>query len=39
MSHVAFVETLDGNAVDWLKAVSDEQYATEWRLTIPPRRS
>jgi quercetin dioxygenase-like cupin family protein len=26
MSHIAIVEKLDGKAVDWLEAVSDEQY-------------
>lgn len=26
MSHIAFSETLDGNTVDWLEQVSDEQY-------------
>ena len=27
MSHVAFVETLDGKTVDWLEPVSSEQYS------------
>jgi quercetin dioxygenase-like cupin family protein len=27
MSHIAIVEKLDGNAVDWMEKVSDEQYA------------
>ena len=26
MSHVAIVETVDGKSVDWLEAVSDQQY-------------
>jgi hypothetical protein len=26
MSHIAIQETLDGNAVDWMEKVSDEQY-------------
>ena len=26
MTHIAIVEKLDGNAVDWMKKVSDEQY-------------
>jgi quercetin dioxygenase-like cupin family protein len=27
MTHIAFVELLDGKGVDWLEKVSDEQYA------------
>jgi hypothetical protein len=26
MTHIAVQEKLDGKAVDWLEAVSDEQY-------------
>jgi quercetin dioxygenase-like cupin family protein len=29
MSHVAFVETLDGNTVEWFEAVSDQQYSAQ----------
>ncbi len=28
MSHLALHESLDGRVVDWLEAVTDEQYAT-----------
>jgi quercetin dioxygenase-like cupin family protein len=28
LTHVAFVETLDGKSVDWLEAVTDRQYAS-----------
>jgi quercetin dioxygenase-like cupin family protein len=28
MSHVAFVETVDGKTVDWLEPVSEQQYST-----------
>lgn len=28
MTHISFLEQLDGNSVDWLEKVSDEQYAT-----------
>jgi hypothetical protein len=28
MSHIAIVEKLNGNAVDWMEKVSDEQYRT-----------
>lgn len=27
MTHIAIQESLNGNAVDWLEKVSDEQYA------------
>ena len=26
MAHIAIVEQLDGNAVEWMEKVSDEQY-------------
>lgn len=29
MSHVAFVETLDGKTVEWFEPVSDQQYFAE----------
>ena len=28
MTHIAIQETLDGNSVDWLEHVSDEQYGS-----------
>jgi hypothetical protein len=26
MTHIAIAELLDGNAVDWMKKVTDEEY-------------
>jgi len=30
MTHIAIQESLDGNAVDWLEKVTDDQY-NAWR--------
>ena len=35
MSHIAIAESLDGKAVTWLEKVSDAQYSSQSKLSIP----
>ena len=32
MTHIAIVEKLNGNAVDWMEKVSDEQYLARLKM-------